>query len=122
MNPEKLTKKFHPTVEKSTDETDVENPHEAVIALMKQLRTIALEHDDFEVMSDFMDAIADFDTELTNKYLKSELIQVPMYHSLISSGMAEGTEFENKIESEKKSAIETDIISFVNKKLSEIIS
>lgn len=92
-----------------------------VIYEITKLKTIANNHEDFEVLEKFMDAVADFKTELLQIYTEAEINQVPLYHHLIGSGVAKDTVFENPINEETRLAIEKAIVGFVTDVLAPIV-
>ncbi len=113
-----VPKHFRP-VENITVSEDIN--HEIVYTISK-LKTIANNHEDFEVLEKFMDAIADFRGELLKTFQEGYINQVPLYHHLIGSGVAIGTNFDTPITEETKLAIEKEIVEFTKNVLSPMVT
>ena len=93
-----------------------------VVEDVTRLKRAANDHEDFEILEQFMNMIADFKSELLQTYTEDELSQVPLYHHLIGSGMAEGTSFITPISENNRIAIETAIVDLVNDTLLPLLA
>jgi len=77
---------FHP-IEKIRVSEEIQK---GIVQEISELKSLANNHEDFDVLMNFMDAIADFKEELLKEYKEADIDQVPLYHHLIGSGMPEG--------------------------------
>lgn len=94
---------------------------EGIVNEISDLKSAANTHEDFDVLVNFMDAVADFKDELLKEYAQAEIHQVPLYHHLIGSGIPQQASFESSIPPETMLAIEQRIIEFVDTKLTKVV-
>lgn len=90
--------------------------------LVKELRSRAAEHEDFDITIAFMDAIASFKNTLLQSYTEEDLIQIPLYHELIGSGLPQGATFEVPVMPLIVEKVTREIQKFVTTTLSPLLA